>query len=111
MTKTRPLSSLLAAMIGPVFWAAHFFMVYFIEAFLCGPGGSGIASVRPAAAGATVLAIAVLIWARFARWSERLDGTATSFIIVRPLIDLSVVAIAWTALPILFLRACASAGG
>jgi len=108
--RTRPVGDLLFALIGPMVWAAHFFVVYLLEAMLCVPGASDSGAARIAAAFATVIALVVLICARLSRRTDCVDGLSQSFSFTRPLIYLSMVAVLWTSLPLLVVQTCQPAG-
>jgi hypothetical protein len=94
----------LLALVGPMIWAAHFFAVYLAEAVLCSPDVAADRAVPAVGVGLTVAALIVLIWVR-----RRAAGGAVSWF-VRPLIDLSIVAVVLTAIPLLMIEACRSAG-
>jgi hypothetical protein len=104
----RPMIDLLFAMAGPIVWAIHFFGLYLAEAFLCPPAvsaDSGI--VRPFALILTVVALAVLIWLRVnARTPTQAPGaTSSALSFKRPLIDVSIVAVLWTSIPLFLIDA------
>lgn len=108
----RAVTDLLAGLAGPIVWAAHFFGVYLAEALLCASSSvSGVAAVRFAGAGLTVLALAILLWARLRARADHIEGLPPSFSITRPLIDLSIVAVLWTSIPLFMLQGCMSVGG
>ena len=93
----------LLGLIGPIIWAAHFFSLYLAEAFLCVSAGADT-SVRIAGGGLTLAAIVALLYARrrttMSQWAH----------LIRPLIDLSILAVVWTAIPLLALKTCTPAG-
>jgi hypothetical protein len=93
----------LFGLVGPIIWAAHFFSLYLAEAVLCVSADAN-ASVRIAGVALTVATIAALLYAR--RRATR--SPWASFI--RPLIDLSMLAVVWTAVPLVALQTCAPAG-
>jgi hypothetical protein len=102
----------LKALAGPIVWAAHFFSIYLADAFLCTGQVPHTAAVRWIGLAATVAALAVLavVAAGFAR-SMRAAGNGTaqaesSFAFAAPLAVLSMVAIAWTSMPLLLLPMC-----
>jgi len=104
-----PMMDLLFAMAGPIVWAIHFFGLYLAEAFLCPPVFSaGSAIVRPFAAVLTVIALAVLIWLRVnARaLADVSGGTSGALSFKRPLVDISIVAVLWTSIPLFLIEAC-----
>ena len=93
----------LLGLIGPIIWAAHFFSLYLVEAILCVSADAGT-SVRLAGGGLTLAALAALIYARtyatHSAWAS----------LTRPLIDLSTIAVIWTAIPLVALQTCTAAG-
>jgi hypothetical protein len=93
----------LLGLIGPILWAAHFFSLYLAEAFLCASTGADT-SVRIAGGVLTLAAILALLFAR-----SRTAGSPWASLI-RPLIDLSMIAVVWTAIPLAALKTCAPAG-
>jgi hypothetical protein len=108
-TAPRPMLDLLFAMAGPIVWAIHFFGLYLAESFLCPPAvsaGSGI--VRPFAVILTIVALAVLIWLRVnARTPPKPpSGTSSALSFKCPLIDVSIVAVLWTSIPLFLIEAC-----
>jgi hypothetical protein len=92
----------LLGLIGPIIWAAHFFALYLTEALLCVSADAGT-SVRIAGGGLTLAAIATLLYAR----SRASRSTWASLIC--PLIDLSMLAVIWTAVPLVALQMCTAA--
>jgi hypothetical protein len=94
----------LLALTGPMIWAAHFFEVYLAEAVLCSPSVSNANAVRVAGVTLTLIAVLALLWAR-RRFGQ---GEARTF--ARPLIDLSIVAVLLTAIPLALIAACSPAG-
>jgi hypothetical protein len=57
----------------------------------------------------TVMALAALIWLRVT--SEAPGDTSGALSFKRPLVDLSVVAVLWTSIPLFLIEACARAAG
>jgi len=107
--QARPMVDLLFAMAGPIVWAIHFFGLYLAEAFLCPPAvAAGTAIVRPFAMMLTVTALAMLIWLRVnARPPAEASGRASGALAFkRPLIDISVIAVLWTTIPLFLIEAC-----
>jgi NADH:ubiquinone oxidoreductase subunit 6 (subunit J) len=94
----------LLALVGPMIWASHFFAVYLAEAVLCSPAVAADGAVYLAGVVLTIAAVIGLLWVR--RSSAR--GKWSSF--VRPLIDLSIVAVVLTAIPLVIIDACRSSG-
>jgi hypothetical protein len=93
----------LLGLIGPIVWAAHFFSLYLAESFLCVSTEAGT-SVRLTGGVLTIVAIAALLYAR-----RRTEESAWASL-VRPLIDLSIIAVVWTAIPLVVLHTCTPAG-
>ena len=102
-TRVHTVGQALLGLIGPIIWAAHFFSLYLAEALLCVSADAG-SSVRLAGGGLTLAAIAALIYAR----KRAAEGPWAS--LIRPLIDLSILAIVWTAIPLITLQSCTPAG-
>jgi hypothetical protein len=95
----------LLILIGPLVWAAHFFAVYLAEAILCSLDDPGYGTiVRALGLALSIVAVSFLIWMRFRSLRDIWPS------ISRPLIDLSIVAIVLSSIPLLLLRACHSAG-
>jgi hypothetical protein len=59
-TKAQPLGRFLLAFLGPMVWAAHFFVVYGVEAALCTRVASPATTMRWIVAAATIAAVAGL---------------------------------------------------
>lgn len=90
---------------GPLTWVAHLFAVYLAEAILCSLDGSGYGTiVRALGLALSIVAVSVLVWMRL---RARRDIWPS---VTRPLIDLSIVAIILTSIPLLMLHACQFAG-
>ena len=113
MTTTHTSREFPTALIGPVIWAAHFMLVYALEAVLCTtPGPSTDTVVRTigvlitGAAIATLLAF--LVWQRRRSRAVIAHHQAVSGPFITPLTLLSILAIAWTSLPLFTLPACTS---
>ncbi len=95
----------LLVLVGPVIWAVHFFAVYLAEAILCSLNDPYYATiVRALGLLLSLIATSLLIWVRV-RWPRDIWPSVS-----RPLIDLSIVAIVLSSIPLLVLRACQSAG-
>jgi hypothetical protein len=112
--RPRPVLDLIFAMAGPIVWAMHFFALYLAEAFFCPPAvsaGSGI--IRPFAAILTVMALAALIALRVksSTPSEPPVETSGALSFRRPLVDISIVAVLWTSIPLFLIEACARGAG
>lgn len=93
----------LLGLIGAIIWAAHFFALYLAEALLCVSADAGT-GVRLVGGGLTLAAIAALLYVR----SRASQSTWVS--LIRPLIDLSMLAVIWTAVPLIALQTCTPAG-
>jgi hypothetical protein len=105
---------LLFAMAGPMVWAVHFFGLYLAESFLCPPALSAAgAIIRPFEGVLTVTALMVLVWlrvtARAPAETSRDASNPLSF--QRPLIDVSIVAVVWTSIPLGLIGSCAGSMG
>ena len=96
--------SALLALIGPAIWAAHFFAVYLVEAVLCSPAVAFANGVVFTAAGLTSVAVIALLWVRRISIQERWRS------FVRPLVDLSIIAVMLTGIPLTMIGVCAPAG-
>jgi hypothetical protein len=95
----------LLILIGPLVWTMHFFAVYLAEAILCSLNDPYYATiVRALGLLLSLIATSLLIWVRV-RWPRDIWPSVS-----RPLIDLSIVAIVLSSIPLLVLRACQSAG-
>ena len=77
--------------------------VYLAEAILCVSAGAAM-NVRFAGAGLTLAAIAALLYAR------RRTKVSPWASLICPLIDLSMIAVVWTAIPLVALQTCTQAG-
>jgi len=104
---------LVKAVTGPIVWAIHFFFLYLTEAFACANRGLPTDAVRWSGLAATLAAVALLALfsTRFGRshQQDRTAQTQPAFKLGAPLALLSMVAIVWTAIPLLLLPACAPA--
>ncbi len=95
----------LLILVGPIVWAAHFFAVYLAEAILCSLDGSGYAhTVRVVGLLLSFVAASVLACIRLRARRDIWPSVS------RPLIDLSIVAIILTSIPLLMMHACQFAG-
>ncbi len=114
-TQPRSILELMKALAGPIIWAAHFFLLYLVEAFACTGQGASTGVVRWTGLAATAAALGVL--ALLSLRSTRVlyapgEGAAQNqplSAFARPLILLSMVAILWTSAVLLLLPACAPA--
>ena len=112
--RPRPMFDLLFAMAGPMVWAVHFFGLYLAESFLCPPSFSAAgAIIRPFAAVLTVMALMALVWLRLntPAPAENSSTTANALPFQRPLVDISIVAVVWTSIPVFLIGACAGSAG
>jgi hypothetical protein len=113
--RTKPLVELLLGLGGPLIWVAHFTALY---------GGATLSCLEPRSTGgafhtfalaSTVLCImtvgALVIW-QGARVGDR-NGDGTRFLraISMLLGAAAILAIAWGAMPVLFLSSCSPAAG
>ena len=105
----RPMFDLLFALAGPIVWAIHFFGLYLAEAFLCPPVlSTASVIIRPFAVALTVMALVLLVWFRLNMRAptERPSGASDALSFKRPLVDLSIVAVVWTSIPLLLVEPC-----
>jgi len=101
--RPRTTASALIGLIGPIIWAAHFFSVYLAESLLCSSTEAD-KLVRLAGVILTIVAAAGLLWAR------RRSVDSEWAWLIRPLIDISIIAVIWTSIPLFTLQACMQAG-
>lgn len=103
---------LVKALTGPIVWSAHFFLLYLAEAFACAGSNLPTEAVRWSGWVATITALAALALylARVYpfRQNDRTAQVEAAFSFGGPLALLSMVAILWTAIPLLLLPACAA---
>ena len=111
----RSVFELMKALAGPIVWAAHFFLLYLVEAFACTGQGASASAVHSIGIAATATALGVLALLSL-RTNRALhapgEGAAQNqplSTFARPLILLSTVAILWTSAALLLLPACAPA--
>jgi hypothetical protein len=112
-SQSRPLSDLISSLIGPIVWAAHFFVMYGAETLICINGGLGLPNMHLFAPAATGIAIGILLAAIM--WNRRsrhpYDRTPALRNVSNILSLLSIGAIAATALPAAVVPTCASPVG
>jgi hypothetical protein len=115
-------ATLWALILPPIVWAAHFLFCYIFAAVQCAKAGreNVLDEVRAGIAGATVLALLVVLAAGYVAWAksriegpppphgESTDVDRARFLAVSTLLlaSLSFVAIVFTALPALFFGDC-----
>jgi len=107
--RPRSMFDLLFALAGPIVWAIHFFGLYLAEAFLCPPVlSTASVIIRPFAVALTVVALMVLVGLRvnMRAPTEMPSGTSDALSFERPLVDLSIVAVVWTSIPLLLVEPC-----
>lgn len=106
----RSIAALIACLAGPVIWAAHFFLLYGLEAPLCSRAGftnpaalfGTIASVATAGALAALTIVLTMLLRRAARrGSTFLNRIATGLAL------LATAGVLWVAMPAVLLQACA----
>lgn len=102
--RTTAIGHALLGLVGPMIWAAHFFLVYLAEAVLCSTAAPADSGVRVVGGGLTIAAVIALLWAR------RISTHRAWSPFTRPLTDLSIVAVILTAIPLLVIGACRPAG-
>lgn len=109
----RPASDLAFAVFGAIVWAAHFSSLYLIQSWLCTVGGDG-SVVRWLGVALTFVAMAALLWFTLRHRhaidlgspSARAGSSPTRF--AGMLAALSMLAVVWAAVPLVFLPACSS---
>lgn len=119
----KEVESLWTLFTAPVVWAAHFLFCYVLAAVSCAKGGtSGFGLVQVSIAAATLAAAVMILvsaWLAWRQWGfgthdpphddptphdrRRFQGFATLL-----LSGLSLVAVLYVALPLFFIRNCAS---
>ena len=112
--RPRSMFDLLFALAGPIVWAIHFFGLYLAEAFLCPPALSAASAIiRPFTVVLTVIALMMLVWLRVnARApAEMPSGASDALFFERPLVDISIVAVVWTSIPVFLVDSCAGSMG
>ncbi|CAA7612901.1 hypothetical protein [Magnetospirillum sp. UT-4] len=105
-TDRRFFSGLLRIGAGPALWAAHLGLVYGVTAVACARGAGGVAA--PTVVGLTLAAALGAGWIvgrELRRARAGPAGTRTSFF-AAALAGLSLVAILWAGLPVVFVSAC-----
>ena len=120
--RTRSVGALWLYLTGPIVWAAHFFLLYGLEAAICsGLGTSSLASkFWLIALGLTAVALTALLC--FSAWQlalRRRDHNASNKIDKSPFLrdlSMSLVALAtfgvlWSTVPALILPVCTTAAG
>ena len=107
----RPFSSdLIWALAGPIVWAAHFFLVYGVEAVICTRTASPSVAMRWIIVAATAVALGLLIVVVLRQWRTR-DADAFLRQVQITLALISMAAIAGAAISGLSLPACVSPAG
>jgi hypothetical protein len=110
--RARPFTDFLLCLLGPAVWAAHFFILYATEALAC-TGASPARSVSWSAAIATAVACiglaAFLIWQLQNKAHTRPDAARFLRHISVALAGLAMLAVIWTAAPVLLLTPCTTA--
>ena len=91
-----------AALYGPIIWGLQFLIVYASESLFC-LHGPGAAAHRSFVGATSLLAAAAVVWV-LAR--QRARGGSDAARTGRRLALLSLVAIAWTALPAVLIASC-----
>jgi hypothetical protein len=113
MTRPRPLAELLQVFIGPGLWFAHFSFIYGAEALICRDAAGGpLIFWTGAAATLAALAALVVFTLMLARQrsahSRTADHTGAAFLrsVALLLAFVSMLGVAWTALPLVLVKAC-----
>lgn len=110
----RPFSDFLWALAGPITWAAHFFLIYGVEAAVCTRASSPALVMRGIVAGATLLALGALavFLVRMLRQRRHASEAASFLPAISAILALvSMAAIAAAALAGLTLPACTPPAG
>jgi hypothetical protein len=113
ITRTQPLSGFLLALLGPMVWAMHFFVVYGLEAALCTRAISPVLTMRWTVAVATAGAVGGLVVFLILRFRRSSEPDAPGFLrtISISLALISVGAILAVAASALRLPACLQPAG
>jgi hypothetical protein len=107
-----PLSHLVFALAGPIVWAAHFFILYLVEAFGCTSTGTTNDTVRWIGAATTIIALAALVlWGVARGYRDGARRQDVRFAFARPLALVSAIAILWSAMPLFLLPTCTASAG
>jgi hypothetical protein len=119
----RQVESLWTLFTAPVVWAAHFLVCYGLATVWCAKrGDSGFGVVQAGITAATLVAVAMIVlsgWLAWRQWgfgtddpphddSTRQDRTLFQGFATLLLSGLSLVAVIYVALPLLFIEGCAS---
>ena len=112
-TKTAPFSCFVLALAGPVVWAAHFFIVYGLEAAVCTRADFPAATMRLIIAAATATAVAGLAVLLIRNFRKRPSEPEFGFLhdIFVCLALISIGAVLAVAAPALRLSACVQPAG
>jgi hypothetical protein len=112
-SQSRPLGDLIGSLVGPMVWAAHFFIMYAAETLICIDGGFGLRNMRWFAAVATAIAVGILLAAivRNRRPARSNDGVPALRNISNVLSLISIGAILATALPAAVVPTCVNPAG
>jgi hypothetical protein len=112
MTRPRSIAELLWVFVGPGLWFAHFSFVYGAEALICRDAARAHLMVWTGAAAslaalATLVVFAVMLVRRRAE-HRTTDHTDAAFLrtVALLLALLSMLGVAWTALPLVLVKAC-----
>ena len=111
---TRPMSDFVWMLAGPIVWAAHFFLVYGVEAVICTRAASPVTTMRWIVAVATALALGALVVFIFRTLAaRRKDSPVAIFVpdVSIALALLSIGAVAGVAVSGLTLQACVPPAG
>ena len=112
-TRTQPVREFFLALAGPVVWAAHFFVVYGLEAAVCTRAASPVLTMRWVIAAATAAALATLAAFLIPRLRRRSESEDREFLrrIAVGLTFVSIGAILAVAASALSLPACVPPAG
>ena len=119
--RTRSVGALWLYLSGPIVWAAHFSLLYGLEAAICsGPGGSSLESqFWLIALGLTAAALILLCFVAWQLALRRHDHNAANKTNKSPflrdlsiaLVALATIGVLWSTLPALVLPVCTTATG
>lgn len=106
----RPFSDFIWMLAGPIVWAAHFFLVYGVEAAICTRAASPAVAMRWIIVAATAVALGLLMVLVLRLWRTR-DADAFLRQVHIALALISMAAIAGAAISGLSLPACVPPAG
>ena len=110
----RSIKGLGFVLAGPAIWAAHFFVLYASEGFLCAAGPLAADAVRLISLTATTIAVATLLvflgWQAQRGWRRQRAAAIDAYRdISMGLAVMALLAVIWSALPAILLPVCTPA--